>query len=177
MKNKKKLKGKDLINIGIYAAIYCVIMTAVAMLGFIPIMMPLLCVIVPIFGGIPYMLFLTKVDKFGMITIYAMIVGLFLWITGMGYWPFIFGIICGVITDLIVKSGNYKSSKKNILSCGVFNLIIFGNFVPMFATVYKGNIIKNLIMDCQSYAKYRPNETTGGIFVSWRRKEELPTGA
>ena len=46
-----------------------------------------------------------------------------------------------------------------------------------FATVYKGNIIKNLIMDCQSYAKYRPNETTGGIFVSWRRKEELPTGA
>ena len=36
---------------------------------------------------------------------------------------------------------------------------------------------KNLIMDCQSYTKYRPNETTGGIFVSWRRKEELPTGA
>ena len=47
----------------------------------------------------------------------------------------------------------------------------------MLATVYKGNIIKNLIMDCQSYTKYRPNETTGGIFVSWRRKEELPTGA
>ena len=46
-----------------------------------------------------------------------------------------------------------------------------------FATVYKGNIIKNLIMDCQSYTKYRPNETTGGIFVPWRRKEELPTGA
>ena len=36
---------------------------------------------------------------------------------------------------------------------------------------------KNLIMDCQSYTKYRPNETTGDIFVSWRRKEELPTGA
>ncbi|SCI37298.1 Uncharacterised protein [uncultured Blautia sp.] len=48
---------------------------------------------------------------------------------------------------------------------------------PIVATVYKGNIIKNLIMDCQSYTKYRPNETTGGIFVSWRRKEELPTGA
>jgi len=47
----------------------------------------------------------------------------------------------------------------------------------ILATVYKGNIIKNLIMDCQSYTKYRPNETTGGIFVSWRRKEELPTGA
>ena len=50
-------------------------------------------------------------------------------------------------------------------------------YMLALATVYKGNIIKNLIMDCQSYTKYRPNETTGGIFVSWRRKEELPTGA
>ena len=50
-------------------------------------------------------------------------------------------------------------------------------YIFTLATVYKGNIIKNLIMDCQSYTKYRPNETTGGIFVSWRRKEELPTGA
>ena len=51
------------------------------------------------------------------------------------------------------------------------------DYISRLATVYKGNIIKNLIMDCQSYTKYRPNETTGGIFVSWRRKEELPTGA
>lgn len=55
--------------------------------------------------------------------------------------------------------------------------IRMGGEKPNLATVYKGNIIKNLIMDCQSYTKYRPNETTGGIFVSWRRKEELPTGA
>lgn len=53
----------------------------------------------------------------------------------------------------------------------------FASIHMTLATVYKGNIIKNLIMDCQSYTMYRPNETTGGIFVSWRRKEELPTGA
>ena len=59
-----------------------------------------------------------------------------------------------------------------------FNYIMLPPFpFSLLATVYKGNIIKNLIMDCQSYTKYRPNETTGGIFVSWRRKEELPTGA
>lgn len=55
-------------------------------------------------------------------------------------------------------------------------IVEHGGATNTFATVYKGNIIKNLIMDCQSYTKYRPNETTGGIFVSWRRKEELPTG-
>lgn len=57
------------------------------------------------------------------------------------------------------------------------NIFICISIPLLLATVYKGNIIKNLIMDCQSYTKYRPNETTGGIFVSWRRKEELPTGA
>ena len=57
------------------------------------------------------------------------------------------------------------------------NMSVDKNVKMGAATVYKGNIIKNLIMDCQSYTKYRPNETTGGIFVSWRRKEELPTGA
>lgn len=59
----------------------------------------------------------------------------------------------------------------------VSSLLEHGASKETIATVYKGNIIKNLIMDCQSYTKYRPNETTGGIFVSWRRKEELPTGA
>ena len=118
MKNDAKLKGKDLINIGIYAAIYCVIMTAIAMLGFIPIMMPLLCVIVPLLGGTPMMLFMTKVNKF-------------LWITGMGYWPFLFSVVCGLIADLISKSGNYRSSKKALLSCAVFSITIFGNFVPI----------------------------------------------
>lgn len=138
MKNDAKLKGKDLINVGIYAAIYCVIMTAVAMLGFIPIMMPMLCVLVPLIGGIPMMLFMTKINKFGMITIYAIIVGLFLWITGMGYWPFIFGIIFGCIADMIAKSGNYKNSQKTIISYAVFCLVIFGNFIPLFidATTY-----------------------------------------
>ena len=54
MKNNQKLKGKDLINIGIYAAIYCVLMTCISMLGYIPIMMPMLTVIVPIILGVLY---------------------------------------------------------------------------------------------------------------------------
>lgn len=61
--------------------------------------------------------------------------------------------------------------------CKIIVTLVRKGYITGFATVYKGNIIKNLIMDCQSYTKYRPNETTGGIFVSWRRKEELPTGA
>ena len=68
------------------------------------------------------------------------------------------------------KKGEAEDVLKKLLASGM-------TAEEILATVYKGNIIKNLIMDCQSYTKYRPNETTGGIFVSWRRKEELPTGA
>lgn len=132
MQNKNKQNGKDLINIGIYGAIYCVLMTAVAMLGYIPIMMPLLTVICPIACGIPMMLFMTKVKKFGMVTIMGVIIGVFLWITGMGYWPAIFGLVFGFLTDLIDKSGNYKSAVKTVIGNGVFHLILFGNFLPIY---------------------------------------------
>ena len=79
-----------------------------------------------------------------------------------------------------IKIGDHctvTSSKRFHLSDRSDSGIPFYCSKEIIATVYKGNIIKNLIMDCQSYTKYRPNETTGGIFVSWRRKEELPTGA
>ena len=132
---KEKLSGKDLINIGIYAAIYLVIMTAVSMLGFIPIMMPMLAVLCPLIGGITMMLFFTKVKKFGMITIITVIIGAFLWVTGMGYWPFIFGIICGVLADLVAKSGNYTSKKKAVLSHGIMSVTIFGCFLPLYLDI------------------------------------------
>ena len=45
------------------------------------------------------------------------------------------------------------------LQCSLFDEFAQGHFNSI-ATVYKGNIIKNLIMDCQSYTKYRPNETS-----------------
>ena len=75
--------------------------------------------------------------------------------------------------DVILAVGYRVNSKRGIAFRKWANNVL----KQYIATVYKGNIIKNLIMDCQSYTKYRPNETTGGIFVSWRRKEELPTGA
>ncbi len=134
-KKSEKLKGKDLINIGIYAALYFIVITSVSMLGFVPILMPLLAVLCPLIGGIPMMLFFTKVRKFGMISIMTIIIGGFLWVTGMGYWPFIIGIACGVIADFVAKSGNYASKKATILSHGIMNITIFGCFLPLYLDI------------------------------------------
>ena len=132
-----KLKGRDLINVGIYSAIYFVILMAVAMLGMIPIFLPLLSVLVPLLGGIPFMLFLTKVKKPGMIFIMAIIMGIMMLLTGMGPWPLLTCAIAGVCAELVYRSGNYKSAKKAVLTHGVFSLWIWGNYLPLF-TDYEG---------------------------------------
>ena len=51
MNDSKKLKGKDLINIGIFTAIYFVVIMALAMLGFIPIFMPTYSVLMPLLSA------------------------------------------------------------------------------------------------------------------------------
>ena len=79
-----KLQGKDLINIGIFTAIYFIVIFAAASIGFIPIFIPLISVIVPLVGGIPMMLFFSKIKKFGMLTICGVLIhGVFsMWVIG-----------------------------------------------------------------------------------------------
>lgn len=132
MTKSNKLSGKDLMNVGIYTAIYAVLICAVAMLGYIPVFMPLLTVIGPIVGGIPFMLFLIKVKKPGMIFIMTMIMGIVMILTGMGYYSLIVGVFSGVLAELIYKSGKYKSLMKGIITYGVFSVWIWGNFIPLF---------------------------------------------
>ena len=135
MATQERINGKDLINIGIYAAIFCVVMTVVSFIGFIPVLMPLLAVLCPLIGGIPMMLFYTKEKKFGMITIMSIIIGIYLMITGMGTWPAIFGVIFGILADLIAKSGGYTSAKKSILSYATMCITVFGCFLPLYLNI------------------------------------------
>lgn len=125
---KEKLNAKDLINVGIYSAIYFVIILAVAMLGMIPVMYPMLCVLCPLLGGIVFMLFLTKVKKFGMIWIMSVLMGLLMLLSGMSYYALIVSVFTGLAAELIYKSGEYKSANKGILTHAVFTLWVCANF-------------------------------------------------
>lgn len=109
--NKKRIQPKDLITVGIFSAIIMVVCFAASMLVFIPIFIPLLSVVVPLVGGIPFMLFLTKAQKFGMVTI--------------------MGLIVGLVADLIMRSGEYKSTVKGVMGYGVYSLGMIGNYIPI----------------------------------------------
>lgn len=136
MENKSnRLKAKDFITVGIFAAILFAVEFAFGMLGYIhPYIVAAYVVILPLASGIPMMLFYSKVEKFGMITILSVLLAIIMFIGGMGYLGAPLIIISGVVADLIAKSGNYKSFKKIIPSFGVFNLWICANYFPILVT-------------------------------------------
>ena len=130
--NSNRLNGRDLINIGIYSAIYLVLAIALAMTGLIPIFLILLSSMYGIICGIPFMLFLTKVKKPGMIFIMSVIMGVVMFATGMTWMPIPFSIVTGIIAELVYRSGNYSSMKAAVLTCGIFPMWACGNYLPLF---------------------------------------------
>ena len=130
--NSKKLKAKDFITVGIFTAILFAVEFACGMLGYIhPYIVASYVVMIPLVGAIPMMLFYTKVEKFGMITIMSILIAIIMFVTGMGYLGAPLIIIAGIIADLIAKSGNYKSAKKTMISYGVFCFWICANYFPV----------------------------------------------
>ena len=125
------MNPKDLINIGIFTALYFVITMAVAMLGYIPIFIPLLVIICPLVAGIPYMLFVTRVHHFGMVFIMGTLLGVLMGLGGMGVYAYVTGPVFGLLADLTLKSGGYRSSARSMLSHGVLSLWLTGNYIPI----------------------------------------------
>lgn len=131
-KSSNVLNMKDLINVGIFTALYIAVSFTTAMLGFIPIFMVVLPVILAVVCGIPYMLYMTKVKKFGMISITGTILGLSMLVSGNSIYVLITGITCGIIADLIMKVGNYQSKKLTLIAHGLFSEWLMGAIVILF---------------------------------------------
>ncbi len=126
-----KLQGKNFISIGIFTAIYFVVNFIVSMLGVIPIFIPLTAVFVPLIGGIPMMLYFSKIKKFGMLTISSLLIGILMLLTGMGYWCILTCVVCALVAEFILKGSGYKSAKIEVLAHGVFSIWTIGAFIPI----------------------------------------------
>ncbi len=131
-----KMQAKDLINVGLFTVLYFVLGCCVAIpIGFVPIFLPILGALWTLITGIPFMLFAVRVKKFGMVTIMAVLSGLLMGLTGMGFWGILTGAVFGLLGDLIMKSGSYQSAGKTILGYGVFSLWMVGTYIPMYFMV------------------------------------------
>ena len=129
---KKRIEAKDLITVGIFTAIYFILLFAGGMVGYIPVLYALLPLFMPILCGIPFMLFLTKVKCFGMVTLMGTLLGGVMVLTGHTFVPIVTGIVFGVIADLIFMIGKYSSRKFSIIGYSVFSLWILGMLMPFW---------------------------------------------
>ena len=130
----KKLKGKDLITIGIFSAIYFVINFAFMLLGGLH---PLLWILMPgfiaLFTGIPYLMMCAKVQKVGSVLLMGLITGLIYYVTGQFTIVILvsFVLACGLaeITRVIT---HYRSMAGNLVSFVLFSVGMVGSPLPIW---------------------------------------------
>lgn len=128
----EKIKVKDLINIGVFTALYFVVFFATGMLGYVPVLLLLLPVICPITTGVVFMLFLTKVNKFGMVTIMGIIIGLLMVITGHHWSVMVFATAFPLLADIVLKMGNYQKWGNICAGFVIFSEWFLGMTFPIF---------------------------------------------
>ena len=106
-----RLKAKDFITVGIFTAIILVVEFACGMLGYIhPFIVASYVIMIPLVGAIPMMLFYTKVQKFGMITIMSILIAIMMFVLGMGFLSYgVFCLwICANYFPVIVTAESYR---------------------------------------------------------------------
>ena len=128
---EKKLRIKDLVTIGVFAVIYVVIIFALGMIGFLPVLYLVYPALLGIVSGTVIMLFMAKVQKPWAVLILGMLTSIFMMVEGNTYLLIIHSFVVMLIAELIRRVGNYNSFKYNMLSFAIFNTWICGSLMQM----------------------------------------------
>lgn len=130
---KEKLNTSDLINIGVFTALYFVLVTiatfasALILPGFSNVFLPGLSALI---SGCVYMLMVAKVPSFGAISVMGTVMGLFLFISGHFIVSLIIEVACSVIADLVACK--LRNSKSILLSYVIFSFGLTGPVLPLW---------------------------------------------
>ena len=146
MNKTNKLTVPDLISIGVFTALYFVLVTiatfaSVAIFpGFNNVVLPAFCALI---SGCVYTLLVVKLQKFGGISVMGIVMGLFFMMSGHFIISFAANIVMGIVADCVAKVGKYKSKKWIILSYVLFSYGLFGPVIPMW--FMKDAYVANLV--------------------------------
>lgn len=128
----KKFGIRDLVNAGVFSLLTVMATWCGGMIGFIPVLMPLVPFACGLISGPVFMLYSTKIDKFGMVLIMGIVFGLVFSMSGHGAIVLPAIIILSLICEMILKSGGYKSIKTARLSYTVFMIFEATNLIPIY---------------------------------------------
>ncbi len=124
---------KDLINVGIFTVLYMLVVVVCGQLGaLIPIGQVFGPFYIPLLAGIVFMLFLTRVERFGLVTIMGLLVGLIILATGQPYWTLLLAVVLAPLGDFIMHLGKYKRWVNLVVGYIVFSEMLMGTVIPLF---------------------------------------------
>lgn len=135
MKTTNKLTVPDLISIGVFTALYFVLVTiatfgsAAIAPGFNNVILPAVCALI---SGCVYMLLAAKLQKFGGISVMGIVMGLFFMTSGHFIISFAANIVMGIVADFVARVSSYKSKNSLLLSYVLFSYGLFGPIIPMW---------------------------------------------
>lgn len=140
-----KLKGKDLITIGIFSAIYFVINFAFMLMGGIhPVLWMLMPGFIAIFAGIPFMLMASKVQKPGAVFLMGLITALIYFATGQFTLVILISMASTCILAEVVRGfTKYSSFKGNSISYVIFSLGMIGSPLPIW--LFKADFLAQIM--------------------------------
>ncbi|MFD1899524.1 MptD family putative ECF transporter S component [Enterococcus termitis] len=131
----KKLKIQDFISIGIYTAIYFLVVSIT--LGILTFTIPTFNnVLIPsataLFAGIIYLLVIHRIPRFGAITIMGSVMGLFFLISGHFPLSFLPNVLCAIGADLIQYKTRLPEKIRTMISYTVFSFGLMGPVLPLW---------------------------------------------
>lgn len=103
------LNVRDLVNVGLFSVLIFIATFLSGMIGFIPVLMPVVPFVYGIVSGPVYMLYFTKIKKAGMLFIQTIVVTLAFVATGHGPWVLLTAVIGGLLGEVVLRNGRYKS--------------------------------------------------------------------
>lgn len=152
MKNLEQTKNNklaihDFISIGVFTAIYFVLVTiatfasAAILPGLSNVLLPAICALI---SGCVYMLMVAKIKKFGGITVMGLVLGLFFFSSGHFILSFAANVVCGFLADYICKATKFSNKKAILLSYIIFSYGLTGPVLPIWfmEDAYVANLIE-----------------------------------
>lgn len=132
LKPSLRFSARDLLNTALFAAILVVATYTTGMLGiFSPLVWLLITPGQVLISGVIVLLFLTRVRHAGMFTLFAAIVALCYLPSGNTLLGVAGIIVLGLIGELILWAGHYRSTWAAIWAYTVFALSFFTPFLPL----------------------------------------------
>jgi energy-coupling factor transport system substrate-specific component len=127
-----KLKLKDLVTIGVFAALYFVVIFIVGMMGMTVVGFMIYPFAASVVTGIMTMFFMAKVQKKWGVFLFTILPGILMTLMGHTVVVLIHSAVVALAAELIRRSKGYNSIKGNILTHAVLSFWTIGSLWQIF---------------------------------------------